>query len=96
MKLLMLIYSGPNLPRISSLLDAHEAGGYTELRDVHGTGPTGRLLGTRAWPGSAAIVLSIVPATQVQALTDALKAYKEKAAVGEHLHVAVMPVEAYL
>lgn len=95
MKLLMLIYSGSSLPRISSLLDAHEAGGYTALHDVHGAGPTGRLLGTRAWPGSASILMSVVPADRVADLTDALKAYKVNAGPGEHLHVAVLPVDAY-
>ncbi len=95
MKLLMLIHSGPDITRLTSLLDAHEAGGYTELRDVHGAGPTGRILGTRAWPGSATILLSVVPAVRIDALVEALRAYKAALLDGEHLHVAVLPVETY-
>jgi hypothetical protein len=95
MKLLMLIHSGPHEDRLTKFLDAHDAGGYTELRDVHGAGATGRILGTRAWPGSATILFSVVPAQRVDELVRALRDYKTSLAAGEHLHVAVLPVEDY-
>ena len=95
MKLLMLIHSGPHEDRLTRLLDAHDAGGYTELRNVHGSGPSGPLLGTRAWPGTGTILFSIVPAGRVDALVLALQGYKKSLSAGEHLHVAVLPVETY-
>ena len=61
MKMLMLVYGGPNPRRITSLLDRHHAGGYSEFRNVHGAGTTGRREGTRAWPGESSLFLSVVP-----------------------------------
>ena len=95
MKLMLLIYSGPTPQRISALLEAHEAPGYTQLAHARGAGSTGRMEGTRAWPGEGTVFASVVPTRRVPELRDALMAYKENAAEGEHLHVAVMPVEDY-
>ena len=38
MKMLMLVYSGSDPRRISSVLDEHRAGGYPEFHGVHGVG----------------------------------------------------------
>ncbi len=95
MKLLLLIYSGPTPQRISALLEAHHAPGYTELPDAHGAGATGRLEGTRAWPGTSHLFVSVVPEERVPELRDAILAYRAGAAEGEHVHAAVMPTEDY-
>jgi hypothetical protein len=95
MKLLLLIYSGPMPQRIAALLEAHDAPGYTEFTNARGAGTTGRMEGTRAWPGTATVFLSIVPEGRVRELRDAVLAYRAGAAEGEHLHVAVMPTEDY-
>ena len=95
MKLLLLIYSGPTPHRIAALLEAHEAPGYTQLEHARGAGATGRMEGTRAWPGEGTVFASVVPARRVAELRDALMDYKKTAAEGEHLHVAVMPMEDY-
>lgn len=93
MKLLLAIYSGPSPDHISALLDAHDAGGYTELVNARGAGATGRLLGTRAWPGSPTVFMSAVPAERVPALQAALRDYRGRLAEGEHLHVLTLPIE---
>jgi hypothetical protein len=95
MKLMLIIYSGTNRQLVPALLDRHEAGGYTELTQALGAGQTGRRLGTRAWPGNASIVFSIVPDERVEALATALR--EEAGALGgdERLHVATMPVESF-
>ncbi len=95
MKLLLLMYSGPTPQRISALLEVHQAPGYTEFENGRGSGPSGRLAGTRAWPGSATVFLSVVPDDRVAPLRTALAAYREQAAEGEHLHVATVPMEDY-
>ena len=61
MKMLMLIYSGLNPNRISSLLDAHEDAGYTEFRNAHGVGGSGRREGSCAWPGASTLFVSVLP-----------------------------------
>ncbi|GMV09205.1 MAG TPA: hypothetical protein PKC83_07370 [Gemmatimonadaceae bacterium] len=96
MKLLLLIYSGPTPQRIAALLEAYDAPGYTEFVNARGAGATGKIEGTRAWPGTATVFISVVPADRVAELRAALIDYKARAAEGEHLHVATMPTEDYL
>ena len=93
MKLLLMVYSGPSPQHIAALLDAHAAGGYTEVGNAHGSGATGRMLGTRAWPGTSAVFLSAVQDQQAAVLRSALLEYRSRAADGEHLHVMTLPVE---
>ena len=95
MKMLMLVYSGSSPQRISSLLDAHHAGGYTEFRNAHGAGSTGKLEGSRAWPGDSTLWVSVLPATQSDELVDALRSESTKLPAGERLHVAVLPTETF-
>jgi hypothetical protein len=95
MKLMLIIYSGPNRQLVPALLDRHEAGGYTELTQAYGAGQTGRRLGTRAWPGDASITFSILPDGREQELTTALRDEAARLTGDERLHVAVMPVENF-
>ena len=95
MKMLMLTYTGSNPDRISSLLDRHHAGGYSEFRNVHGTGATGRREGTRAWPGESTLFVSVVPAEQSELLVASLRDAARALPSGERLHVAVLPTETF-
>jgi hypothetical protein len=95
MKMLMLVYSGPDPQRITSLLDRHGAGGYTEFRDMHGVGSTGRREGSRAWPGKSTLYVSVVPEPQSDVLVDALREETGRLDAGERLHVAVLPTETF-
>ena len=96
MTMVMLVYSGPNSQRVTSLLDRHGATGYTEFRDGHGAGATGRREGTRAWPGESSLFLSVVPAPQADALVATLGVEARRLPSGEHLHVAVLPLETFI
>lgn len=95
MKMLMLVYSGSSPHRISSLLDRHHAGGYTEFRNARGAGSTGRRDGSRAWPGESTLWLSVVPAAQSAAVIETLRAEAAALPAGERLHVAVLPAETF-
>ena len=96
MKMLMLVYGGPTPQRITSLLDRHHAGGYSEFRNVHGAGTTGRREGTRAWPGESSLFLSVVPKDRADDLVATLGAEARALPPGEHLHVAVLPLETFI
>ncbi len=96
MKLLLIIYSGPDPRLVPQLLETHQAGGYTRLEPAHGAGETGRREGTRAWPGRADVYFSIVPADRVPPLTDALRTEAAALGEGERLHVAVLPTETFV
>lgn len=95
MKLLLLIYSGPTPQRIAALLEAHDVPGYTQFENARGAGGTGRIEGTRAWPGTATVFMSVVPAERATELRDALQRYRTSGVEGEHLHVATIPMEDY-
>ncbi len=95
MKMLMLIYSGNAPQRISSLLDDHHAGGYTEFRNVHGVGATGRREGSRAWPGESTLFVSMVPNETAAELVGVLRDDAGRLPPGERLHVAVLPTDTF-
>jgi hypothetical protein len=95
MKMLMVVYTGTNPQRVSSLLDRHHAGGYTEFGNAHGAGSTGRRDGSRAWPGESTLFVSIVPAPQSEELVESLRAETTELPAGERLHVAVRPTESF-
>ena len=95
MKMLMPIYSGENPQRISSLLDEHCAGGYTEFRNVHGAGSTGRREGSRAWPGESTLFVSVVPEPTASDLIAVLRYEAGRLPPGERLHVAVLPADSF-
>ena len=95
MKLLLIIYSGSQSRLVPEMLEAHQAGGYTRLNTAHGAGETGRREGTRAWPGSADVYFSIVPAERSEALVAALQAEAGRLGDGERLHVAVLPTDLF-
>ena len=95
MKMLMLVYSGSSPRRISSLLDAHHAGGYTEFRNTHGAGSSGRREGSRAWPGESTLYVSVLPAERTDELVATLRDESTRLPAGERLHVAVLPTETF-
>jgi hypothetical protein len=94
-KMMIVVYSGSNPHRISSLLDSHHAGGYTEFRNAHGVGSKGRREGSRAWPGESTLFLSVVPAETSTELVDALRDEGSHLPAGERVHVAVLPTETF-
>ena len=94
-KLLLMMYSGANPQRISSVLEAHDAPGYSVLREVTGAGSSGRREGTRAFPGTGTMLVTVVPQERVEVLQAALRFAGAELPAGESLHVAVLPVESF-
>jgi hypothetical protein len=95
MKLVMILYAGPTPLRVESLLDRHRAVGYSEFRNVRGSGLSGRRAGTRAWPGESSLFLTVTPPDQVDQLVAALRSEAGTLPAGERLHVAVLPTESF-
>lgn len=95
MKLLMMLYAGPNPQRVADVLGEHEVNAFTEIDRARGRGSTGRVEGTRAWPGETSVLFTVVPDERVGELQQALRALATGAAAGERLHVVVLPVENF-
>jgi hypothetical protein len=95
MKLLVLVYSGPDVGNITRILDAQPVPGYTVLDGAKGVGGTGRVEGTRAWPGASSVILSFIPTAVLEPVQRALLAYRDAHSAGERLHLAAVPMELY-
>ena len=95
MKMLLILYSGPDPDRISSMLEEHRVTGWTELDHAHGVGRTGRLEGSRAWPGDTTLFFTVIEDERAGVLTAALRQRGDHAEQGERLHAMVLPVESF-
>lgn len=95
MKLVLIMYSGSDPQLVPELLERNGAEGYTEVGRGQGAGASGRREGTRAWPGNASVWFSIVPVAHAEALMAALRAASGALPVGDRLHAAVIPTDAF-
>lgn len=95
LKMLVVIYSGPEPERVTAVLDAHPVGGYTEFGEVHGVGATGRREGSRAWPGRSTLFMSVMSEACAGPVMTALRTEAARLPDGQRLHVAVLPVEEF-
>jgi hypothetical protein len=95
MKMLMILYTGPESGRIPALLDAEGVHGWTELSHAHGSGATGRHAASRVFPGESTVFLTVVPTDDVPRLDGAFRRYAATAEPSERLHVAVIPIECF-
>ena len=71
--------------------------GYTEFRELSGSGVTGRRYDTSVWPGRNAAVMTMVEADAAERVVKELKAFKEKlgtrSARPGGMKIFVLPVE---
>lgn len=95
MKLLLMLYTGSDPQRVARVLDQHDVHSFTEIDRAHGRGTTGRVEGTRAWPGENSVLFSVVPDERATEVERALRNLAQDAIPGERLHVAVLPVEHF-
>ena len=95
MRMLWIVYAGPDASRVESALKRLGAPGWTRLDHAHGAGTHGRIEGTRAWPGEETVFISIVPADRADGVADGLAEEAGRVAPAGRLHVAVLPVERF-
>lgn len=95
MRMLWIVYAGPDASRVEATLTRLGAPGWTRLDHAHGAGTHGRVEGTRAWPGEETVFVSVVPVNLASVIGDGLVAEAASLAPGERMHVAVIPVERF-
>ena len=96
MKTLFIIHAGADEHRVPRLLEKHGARGYTQIGQGTGAGSSGRLEGTRAWPGHATLWLTIIRDEEAEVLVQALREVKTQLEPGEHLHASVMQTDDFI
>ncbi|MGH7668273.1 MAG: PG0541 family transporter-associated protein [Gemmatimonadaceae bacterium] len=96
MKTLFIIHAGADERRVPHLLEQHGVGGYTQIGQGTGAGTSGRLEGTRAWPGQATLWLTIIRDEEAERLMQALRDVKAHLEPGEHLHASLMQADDFI
>lgn len=89
--MLMILCSEERVEELLECLDNHpEVSGFTELRDLQGSGATGRHMGTRAFPGSVSMVFTVGEDAAMKALSEELKEFAKGCRAGSGLRVFAM------
>ncbi len=74
MQMLMIIVESTHKERLEATLSEHRVLGYTEIPTVYGAGRTGMRLGSRAFPETSSIILTVVEKDKVDELLAAVDA----------------------
>lgn len=90
MKLLLILCTGEDTDAVRELIDKHHIHGFTEINGLRGSGDSGLHMGTRAFPGSASLIFTAVPAEQSVSLVGDLEELAERCMPGEGLKVFVL------
>lgn len=85
--MLMIVCAEERVEGLIRLLDAHpEVTGFTELQGLQGSGSSGRHLGTRAFPGTVSLLLTVGSRESMAALSADLKEFSRHCRPGQGLH----------
>jgi hypothetical protein len=93
MKMVMILCPSSRLESVQKLIDEHDIRGYSEILEVRGAGVSGKHLGSRAWPGTSALVFSVIEASLADELIEAVRALASRCSPEEGLRAFVLPVE---
>lgn len=94
MKLLMIIVEDSHKEEVEVFLQKAGVPGYTEISHAVGTGATGPRLGSRAFPKTSALILSIVDEDLLARLRDELRSFCKDC--GDRVRILVLGVEEML
>jgi hypothetical protein len=83
--MLMILCAEERVEELIAFLDRHEVSGFTELQGLQGSGSTGRHLGTRAYPGTVSMLLTIGSEEQMKRLADGLAEFSKGCRPGQGL-----------
>lgn len=73
-QMLMIVVESTHKEKLEAALNDRHVGGYTEIPTVHGTGSTGMRLGSRAFPDTSSIFLTVCEKEKVDELLSAIDA----------------------
>jgi len=93
MKMVMILCPTSRLESVQKLIDEHDIRGYSEILEVRGAGVSGKHLGSRAWPGTSALVFSVIEASKADELIEAVRTLANRCSPEEGLRAFVLPVE---
>jgi hypothetical protein len=96
MKMLVVIGPHSRQEEIRDLISRNGARAFTEIPEVLGQGEHGKHLGTHVFPGSSALMFSVLPASDVERVVQALQELRRSFYPQESLHAFTLPAESVL
>jgi len=93
MRMMMVLTPSDCLADVQKVLDGHEIQAYTEIPNVLGAGESGRKMGTRAFPGTTSMLLTIVSKEEGDRLLAAIREYAEKCKCCNEVRIFALPAE---
>jgi len=86
--MLMILCAEERVEDLLDFLDDHpEVTGFTELRDLQGSGTSGRHMGTRAFPGSVSMIFTLGEEAVMRTLANDLAGFARDCPPGSGLRV---------
>ena len=96
MKMMMVLVPSECLHEVQDLIEQHEIHAYSEIPNVLGAGRGGRKLGTRAFPGTSAMLLVLTESSGAEALIEAIKVFAGERDCSSGIRAFAVPAEAVL
>lgn len=94
MKLLLIIVDDSHKEEVEAFLHSSGVPGYTEIPHALGAGATGPRMGSRAFPKTSAVILSLLEEDALQRVRDGLRSFC--ADCGERVRMIVLGVDEVL
>jgi hypothetical protein len=96
MKMMMVLVPSECLQGVQDLIEQHDIHAYSEIPNVLGAGRGGRKLGTRAFPGTSAMLLVLTEPSGTKSLIEALKLFSQEQNCTSGIRVFAVPAESVL
>ena len=96
MKLLMIFVDGAHADDVQTLLEEGEAAGFSRFPNITGKGTTGRKLGTRAFPGSSELFVTVIDEHRCTPFVSRLEELRNERGAHEGLKVYCMEANELL
>lgn len=93
MRLLMIMAPTECLEDLQDLVHRHDVHAYTELPNLPGRGKSGGHLGTRAFPGTSSIFLTIVDSDTADRIAKSIRDYCDRPVNCDKVRVFSIPAE---
>ena len=96
MKLLLVMAPTECLEDIQAIVHRHDIHAYTEFPNLLGEGESGGRLGTRAFPGTSSLLMTVLDPDQARLLRDALADFAAQPQNCNQIRVFALPAERLL
>jgi hypothetical protein len=96
MRLLMIFVDGAHADDVRQLLEEVDEAGYSRFPNLTGKGTTGRKLGSRAFPGSSELFVTVLDENRCTTLVPRLEKLRAERGDEEGLKVYCMEAEEML